>query len=185
MSDDSELYQRYLRGDDDAFGELIDKYYNGLIFYINGIINNPAETEDIVQNTFVKLAVKALDFKGRSTFKTYVYAIARNQAINYLKRYRSRLSDEPVDEMIVFSDGSDPEKECFRTERNREIRKCMEELNKDYYQVLYLMYFENMKTEEIAMIMKKNKKQVADLLYRAKQSLKTKLKERGIDHEEF
>ena len=182
---DSELYRRYLAGDDTGLRELIEKYYNGLVLYINGIVNNQAETEDIVQNTFVKLAVNKPHFKGKCEFKTFVYAIARNQALNYLKRYRSKLSDEPLDEQMIFSDGTDPETEYLKTERNRELQKCMKELNSDYFQVLYLMYFENMKTEEIAVVMKKSKKQIGDLLYRAKQSLKAKLKGKGFEYEEF
>ena len=185
MSDDLELYRRYLEGDDDGLRMIIEKYYSGLVLYINGIIHDQDETEDIVQNTFVKLATKKPRFRGKSTLKTFVYAIARNQALSFLKRYKARFADVPIDELIIFSDGSDPEIDFLKTEQNKELREYMKELNSDYYQVLYLTYFENMKTEEIAKVMKKSNKQVGDLLYRAKKSLKNKLEGAGFSYEEF
>lgn len=83
MGNDADRYRRFLDGDDNGLREIIDIYYNGLTLYISGIVRDAAETEDIVQDTFVRLAVKKPRFSGKSTFKTWLYAIARNSAYNY------------------------------------------------------------------------------------------------------
>ena len=180
MGNDADRYRRFLDGDDNGLREIIDIYYNGLTLYISGIVRNADETEDIVQDTFVRLAVKKPRFSGKSTFKTWLYAIARNSAYNYLKRHKARFAEQPVDECITLSDGTDVEHEYLKTERNIELHKAMRELAPDYYQALYLMYFESLDTDGIAEVMHKSKRQVGDLLYRAKKSLKSKLERAGF-----
>lgn len=185
MDNDAVNYRRFLDGDDDGLREIIDSYTYGLMLYINGIVNDPAEAEDIVQETFVKLAVKKPHFGGKCTFKTWLYTIARNCACNYLRRHRARLADQPIEECIRLSDGTDIETEYLRTEQNILLHKVMKTLSSDYFQVLYLMYFAGQDTESTARIMHRTKRQIGDLLYRAKQSLKTKLEKAGFEYEEF
>ena len=185
MGNDADRYRRFLDGDDNGLREIIDIYYNGLTLYISGIVRDAAETEDIVQDTFVRLAVKKPRFSGKSTFKTRLYAIARNSAYNYLKRHKARFAEQSADECITLSDGTDVEREYLKTERNIELHKAMRELAPDYYQALYLMYFESLDTDGIAEVMGKSKRQVGDLLYRAKKSLKSRLERAGFHYEEL
>lgn len=185
MDNAADRYRRFLDGDDDGLREIIDIYYNGLTLYINGIVSNPSDTEDIVQDTFVKLAVKKPKFNDKCEFKTWLYTIARNSAYNFMKRHRSKFSDQSIDECVLLSDGTDVEKQYLQTQQNIELHKAMKELNSEYFQVLYLMYFENLNTDGIAKIMHKSKRQIGDLLYRAKKSLKSKLEKAGFQYEEF
>ena len=70
-------------------------------------------------------------------------------------------------------------------ERDRILRQCMEQLNPDYREALYLVYFENMRHAEAAAVMRKSEKQVADLVYRGKHSLRKRLKQEGITSAEY
>ena len=185
MGNDAERYRRFLDGDDNGLREIIEIYYSGLTLYINGIVNDPSETNDIVQETFVKLAIKKPRFQKKYEFKTWLFTIARNQAYNHLKRYRSRLSDKQIEEYTTISDGVDIEKEYLRTSQNIQLHSAMRELNPDYYQALYLMYFENFDISDIAVTMHRSNHQVRDLLYRAKKSLKTILEKAGFDYEDY
>lgn len=185
MGNDADRYRRFLDGDDNGLREIIDIYYNGLTLYINGIVKDPSETEDIVQETFVRLAVKKPNFSPDRSFKTWLFTIARNIAYNYLKRYRSRLSDQPVDDMIILTDGTDVEKEYLKTQRNIDLHKAMKQLNPDYFQVLYLMYFEDLDTEGIAEVMHRSRRQIGDLIYRSKKSLRSILEKAGFQNEDF
>ena len=185
MDNDADRYRRFLDGDDNGLREIIDIHYCGLMLYINGIVNDLSVTEEIVQDTFVKLAIKKPTFRGKCNFKTWLYTIARNSALNYIKRHRSRFLSEPIDEYRSLCDESDLEKEYIISEQNIELRKAMRELNSEYYQVLYLMYFEDFDTEGIAKVLKKSKRQVGDLLYRAKKSLKSKLEKAGFEYEKL
>ena len=183
MGRDADCYRRYLDGDDDGLREIIDIYYNGLILFINGIVKDQSAAEDILEDTFVKLAVRKYEYNGKASFKTWLYTIARNSAINYLKRNRNRISDQPVEEYIMLSDGTDVEKEFLRTEQNTELRRAMEKLKPDYYQVLYLAYFEDMDIENTAKIMGRTKRQISNLLYNAKSSLRSVMEKAGFQYE--
>lgn len=183
MSNDADRYRRFLDGDDNGLREIIDMYYNGLILYIYGIVSNQSETEDIVQGTFVTLATKKPKYQEKFEFKTWLFTIARNNAYNYLKRHKSKYTDKPIEDYIILSDGTDIEMEYLCTERNIELHKAMKKLNPDYFQVLYLMYFENLNTEAIAVVMNKSKRQIGDLIYRAKKTLKSILEKEGFQYE--
>ena len=185
MGNDADRYRRFLNGDDNGLREIIDIYYNGLILYIYGIVSDQSETEDIVQETFVTLATKKPKYQEKHEFKTWLFTIARNNAYNYLKRHKAKYSDKPIEDYIILSDGTDIEKEYLRTERNIELHRAMKNLNPEYFQVLYLMYFEVLDTEGIAFIMHKSKRQIGDLLYRAKKSLKSILEKAGFRYEDF
>lgn len=185
MGNDADCYRRFLDGDDNGLREIIDIYYNGLTLYINGIVRSEAETEDIVQETFVRLAVKRPRYYPKYTFKTWLFTIARNIALNYIKRYIVRFYDQPIDDYITLSDGTDVEKEHLRSEQNIQLHRAMKTLNPDYYQVLYLTYFEGLDTSQTAKVMGRSKRQIGDLLYRAKGSLKSKLEKAGFKYEEF
>ena len=63
------------------------------------------------------------------------------------------------------------------------LHKTLQKLNPDYRQVLYLVFFENFSNSETAKIMHKTKRQVENLLYRAKQSLKSELEKEGFKYE--
>lgn len=184
MGNDADRYRRFLDGDDDELVEIIDAYHEGLSLYLNSIVRNICEAEEIMQETFVKIAVKKPKFNGKSEFKTWLYAIARNCALNYI-RQRSRYADRPIDEAFCMSDETDIEQQYLIEERKIELHKAIKNLNPEYTQVLYLKFFEDFDTEAIARIMKKSKRQVGDLTYRAKKALKLELERMGFVYEEL
>lgn len=184
MDSGAECYRRFLNGDDNGLAEIIDMYNEGLSLYLNGIMNNICEAEEIMQKTFVKLAIKKPKFNGKCTFKTWLYTIARNCAFNYLRKH-SRFSDTPIDECFYLSDETDIERNYLLEEQKMELHNAMKKLKSEYFQVLYLMYFENFDTESIAKIMHKSKRQIGNLAYRAKKSLKSELEKAGFRYEKF
>ena len=179
MDNDAKLYYRFLDGDDNGLAELIDMYNEGLSLYINSIVNNICEAEELMQETFVKIAIKKPGFNCKYTFKTWLYTIARNCAYDYL-RHRSRYADLSVDECFYLTDEIDIERNYLIEEQKIELHKAVRRIKPDYSQVLYLMYFEDFKTDDIARIMHKSKSQIKDLIYRAKKSLKSELERAGF-----
>lgn len=118
MENDEERYRRFLTGDDNGLREIIDIYHAGLTLFVNGIVGDLTETEDIVQDTFVKLAVKKPRFNGRCSFKTWLYTIARNKAYNYMKRHRARFTEQSIDELFMLLDGTNLERDYLRSKQN-------------------------------------------------------------------
>ena len=184
MGNDAERYRRFLDGDDNGLIEIIDEYHEGMSLYLNSIVNNMCLADDIVQETFVKLAIKKPPFRGKCSFKTWLFTIARNCAIDHLRKDQ-KISDLSLDEYLVISDVTDTEKEYFKEEQKKELYRAMKRLNPEYYQVLYLMYFEGLDTSDIARIMHKAKRQVSDLIFRARKSLRSELERKGFIYERY
>jgi len=178
-------YRRFLDGDDEGLTLIIKDYKDGLILYINNYVNNIYIAEDLMQETFFKIAVKKPNFKGKSTFKTWLYAIGRNVAIDYLRR-NSKVSSLSADDMQNYiEDKANLENMFINNERKATLHKAIAKLNPEYRQVLWLIYFENFSNLEASQVMNKSKRQIENLLFRAKQNLKSILNKEGIDYEEL
>ncbi|EWM54528.1 RNA polymerase sigma factor [Ruminococcus flavefaciens] len=184
MDNGASSYRRYLDGDDSGLVELIRDYKDGLALYLNGITGNFCIAEEIVEDTFFKLAAKKPKFSGKSSFKTWIYAIARNAAVDHMRKMR-RFSDTPSDEFYDLSDERDIEKDYLREEQQISLHRAMETLNSDYRQVLYLTFFEELSNSEAAHIMHKSNRQIENLLYRAKLALRSKLEKEGFEYEKL
>ena len=184
MGNDADRYRRFLDGDDNGLVEIIDEYHEGMSLYLNSIVNNISLAEDIMQDTFVKLAINKPPFRGKCSFKTWLFTIARNCALDRLRK-DSKLSDISLDDCLTISEETDTEKEYLREEQKIELHKALKRLNPDYYQVLYLMYFEEFDTKDIAKIMHKAKRQISDLIFRARKSLRSELERMGFTYEKY
>ena len=84
MDNGSSSYNRYLAGDDSAMSDLVHEYRDGLIVFLNSFTNDIFEAEELMVETFFKLAYKKPKFSGKCTFRTWLYQIARNLAIGAL-----------------------------------------------------------------------------------------------------
>lgn len=182
MDNGASSYRRYLDGDDSGLTELIRDHKDGLILYINGITGDFCLAEELMEDTFFKLATKKPRFSGKSSFKTWLYSIARNAALDCLRK-RKHLSDTPPDKFYDLSDERDIEQDYLREEQKISLHRAMESLNSDYRQVLYLTFFEGMSNSEAADVMKKSNRQIENLLYRAKIALRSKLEKEGFEYE--
>lgn len=159
MTNGESSYRRFLSGDDTGMVELIRDYKDGLLLYLNSYTNNLSLAEDCVQDTFIKLAVKQPKFQGKSSFKTWLYRIAINIAIDHIRR-SARRNDVFLDEYDDLAAESDLERDHLIEERKITVHKAIRRLKKEYQQVLYLTYFEGFSNTETAKITRKTKKQV-------------------------
>lgn len=159
MTNGESSYRRFLSGDDTGMVELVRDYKDGLLLYLNSYTNNLSLAEDCVQDTFIKLAVKQPKFQGKSSFKTWLYRIAINIAIDHIRR-SARRNDVFLDEYDDLAAESDLERDYLIEERKITVHKAIRRLKKEYQQVLYLTYFEGFSNTETAKITRKTKKQV-------------------------
>ena len=120
------------------------------MMFLNGYVKNIHTAEELTENTFVKLVIKKPKYKGNYSFKTWLYTIGRNEAINYLK-HRKRFSDKPVEDFEnLLRDEENLEKLYFVEERKIAVHSSLQKLNGDYRQVLYLTVFEELTNDEAA-----------------------------------
>ena len=183
MDNGESSYRRFLEGDDEGLHELICTYRSGLILYINSFVQNIHIAEDMTEDTFAELAIKCPKFSGKSSFKTWLYAIGRNITAKHIRK-KSKLSIVPLESQEYLADEEIIESYYIKNEQKRIVHKTLHSLNPDYRQVLYLTFFEGFSNEETALIMKKSKRQIETLLYNAKKSLKTELERGGFEYEE-
>ena len=179
-------YRRYLDGDDEGIVELIHDYKDGLIFFLYRYVHDYVLAEDLAEDVFVLLAVKKPRYNTRNTFKTWLFTIARNLAIDRHRVQRNRKAIIHVNTCDgVLATAENPESLYITNEQNKMLYQALARLKPDYSEVLHLAYFEAFSTEEIARILKKNGKQISNLLYRAKCALKDALEEGGFRYEEL
>ena len=176
-------YSRFLDGDDSGIEDIIAEYKDALILYLQGFCGNLTAAEDLMEDVFVKLVVDKPPFRGKSSFKTWLFAIAGNAARDYLRKSKRR-SFVPLENVSSLSDEQDLLRGHIAKENDILVHKCMGRMNTDYRSVLYLTYFEGFTNAEAAKIMKKTTRQIENLLYRAKQSLKSEMLKEGFKYEE-
>ncbi|HBB19905.1 MAG TPA: RNA polymerase subunit sigma-24 [Ruminococcus sp.] len=179
MDNGASSYRRFLNGDNDAFVQLVREFSDGLTLFINTIINDMHIAEEAADDVFIRLYADKPKFREGCSFKTWLYAIGRNTALNYLKKIRRR-QYAPLEDISYFSDETDIESEYISDERNKAIHQCIKALYADHAQVLFLIYFEGLTNQEAARVMGKTSRQVTQLLYRAKIALKEEMARRGI-----
>ena len=178
MDNGASSYRRYLEGDQSAFDEIIMAYRESLTLFINGYVRNISTAEDIAMEVFAELIFHKRRYNFKSSLKTYVFSVARNKSIDHLRRNK-KYSDFEANEKY-FSELQDLTENVIKKEEQRAVHKALDDLKEDYRTVLYLIFFEDLSYDEIAKVMKKNKKQIDNLAYRAKISLRDRLEKEGI-----
>lgn len=136
-----------------------------------------------MEETFVKLVVKKPKFSARYSFKTWLYTIGRNTAIDYLRRHSKSANMSAEEIQNILSEEESLEQSYLREEEKIVVHRAMNKLNSEYRQVLYLVFFEDFNTEQTAAVMKKSKRQIGNLIYRAKRALKSQLDREGFVYE--
>ncbi len=177
-------YRQYLEGDKDKFKVLVEYYGANLIYFINGYVKNIFVAEDLMEETFCDLVYYKHRYKGKSSFKTYLFSIARNKAVDYLKSKAKATITSLDDLSVIANDDLNLENMVVRKEEYRHLYSALSKIKYEYRNVLYLFYFEDMSYNEIAKVMKKNNKQIKNLMYRAKQTLKLIMETEGFIYEE-
>lgn len=177
-------YRLFLNGDEAALVRLIDAYKDGLMLYLNSFVSNLTVAEELTEDTFLKLVLKKPRFSARSGFKTWLYAIGRNLALDHLRRNKN--APAPLEDAAPFSsDDADLERDYIQQETMRTVHRVMKELKPEYRQVLWLIYFEGFSCAQAGKIMKKSTHNTEMLVSRARRALKNQLIKEGFEYENF
>ena len=180
MDNGASSYLRFLNDDKNGFVEIVRAYKDGLTLFINTVIRDIHISEEIANEVFLKLYVEKPKYKHEFSFKTWLYTIGKNTAINYVKKFR-KINYAAIEDCCYIADEQDIEADYINGEQNLLIHQALKSLKVEYSQVLYLIFFEELSNMETAKIMGKSPKQISDLIYNAKKALKAELERRGND----
>jgi RNA polymerase sigma-70 factor (ECF subfamily) len=174
---DNELVTLSLR-DSTLYRHLIDRYHSKLFRYVVRLARLPKEdAEDILQEVFVKAYVNLNDYDLNLKFSSWIYRIAHNETVSFLRRVAAR------PKAAYFDPEFDGEEERLKANidlaaetdlkfRAGQIREALAKIDAKYQTVLVLKYLEDKSYEEMSDILKKPPGTIATLLNRAKKKLK-------------
>lgn len=185
MDNGESSYNCFLNGDDLGLARIVEEYKDGLMLYLNCYVDNIYTAEELTEETFFRLITKRPKFSGKSSFKTWLYAIGRNVAVDYVRK-NSRIPTTSISDVEDYiCDEHNLEIEYIKDERKIIVHRALEKINYEYRHILWLVFFEHFSNKEAARILKKNERQLRNLLYRAKKSLKSQLEKEGFVYEEL
>ncbi len=153
---DEQLVTSYLRGDSDALNFLIERYLRRIYNFAARYIGNAKEAEDLTQEIFLKIWKGLKKFNSQKSFKTWLFSIARNVCIDYLRRKKTPVfsalendDSENFSDKIIDESSSIVEK-INKQELRREMNKYLMQLSEVNRSVLILHYNQQLAFREIA-----------------------------------
>ena len=178
---DEILYERYLSsGDENAFRLLLERYRERLTLFLDSYVHDLADAEDLMIDAFAVAASGTSKFRGKSSFRTWLYGIGRNLAKSHLRKHRIHPGELTECAAAVPADY-----DILQEERHSQLYAALANINDDYRQVLYLLYFEELSETEAAAVTGKSKKQIYNLVSRGKNALRAELERMGFDYAQY
>ena len=172
MDNGAGSYRRFLDGDESAFDEIMKELFDKLVFFIDRYVHDIHAAEDIAIDAFSDLVVNKTRYNFKVTLKTYLFMLGRSRALNYIK-HRKVIEFTGLEQADDISAEQETLEEAVLTdERKRTLNRALDSLPEDMRVVIHLIYFEDLSYDEAARVMKKNRKQIDNLLYRAKGQLR-------------
>jgi RNA polymerase sigma-70 factor (ECF subfamily) len=182
--DDSELVNRAQREDLGAYDQLVRRYQERVYATVYHMTSNHEDAHDLVQDTFIKAFRALKSFKGDSSFYTWVYRIAVNKTINFLKQRKNRVhvSLNDVDfhaendpDLVALVSDKTPRRDLNLLELQEKLNAAMLRLSEHHRMVVTLHDIQGLSHEEIGKIMDCNVGTVRSRLFYARQQLQAYL----------
>lgn len=177
---DKELYNNYLNGEKEAFEFLYNKYKKRIEYFIFNIVKDYQKAEDIAQESFIYIMQNKM--KENSSFKYYIYMVAKSRAINYINVEKRR---NEISEKYLYNSIDSAEKDVLEfiveEENKKEIMNAIEQLDEKYRNVIYLVNIEKLSYKETAEILGQTLQNTKNLVHRGKKELRKHLLKKGFD----
>lgn len=185
---DKALVDRYQAGDDAAFEQIVTRYWDRIFSRAYQLLQNREDAEEVTQDTFLRAQKGLENFRGDSSFSTWLYQIATNLSHNrywYWWRRKRGLSFS-IDQNLVEdgemtlgdvlpSDGEHPGDAYLTQEFVEQVDSCMDFLSEKHREILILRNVKNLSYDEIAVKLELSVGTVKSRIARARESLREKL----------
>lgn len=184
LEDDEALVARAQHGDTGAFDALIDRYKERLYGTVYHMTSNHEDANDLVQEAFIRAYRHLHSFRGSSSFYTWIYRIAVNRTINFLKRRRNRghFSLDDVDngiqtdpDFVELMSHATPRRNAGLSELQENLNVALQKLSEPHRAVVTMHDIQGMTHADIAKIIKCSEGTVRSRLFYARQQLQSLL----------
>jgi RNA polymerase sigma factor (sigma-70 family) len=182
--DESELILRTRQGDTEAYDDLVRRFQERIYATIYHMTANHEDANDLAQETFIKAYQAISTFKGDSSFFTWIYRIAVNRTINFLKQRRNKnnlslndldLNAEHDPDLVALVSEKTPRRDAGLAELQEKLNAAMQRLSETHRLVVTLHDVQGLPHEEIAQIMGCNVGTVRSRLFYARQQMQAYL----------
>lgn len=170
------LVRDCLEGNTKSFEGIIDKYQKPIFNVAFRLVNDFEDAQDITQSVFVKVFENLKSYNPKYKFFSWIYRMAVNESVNYLKRRKPREELEPN----ILSKEKTPDEHYDDIEMSERIGNALMYLPIDYRAVIILRHFEYFSYKEMSFILNIPEKTVKSRLFSARQQLKDILLKKGI-----
>ena len=189
MQDSQDQIRKYVKqalsGDEKAYEALLNRYRNGIYNMIYQMIKNKEETEDLVQETFIKAFNSLESYNDHYAFSTWLYKIAFNNCIDKIRKRKLKTYslNEPVQlhegevQQEIRDDSNTPDKSLLYAEEKKRIQESIDALPPRYKEVIVLRHQEEQSYEEISEKLDIPLGTVKARIFRAREMLKKQLRE--------
>ncbi|MDB4294868.1 sigma-70 family RNA polymerase sigma factor [Akkermansiaceae bacterium] len=183
---DHDLVRRAQNGETRAFDELVIKFSPKLYGMVYHMTANKEDTHDLLQDIFAKAYRSLKRFRGKSTFYTWIYSIATNMTLNFLKKRKRRATwsldnvDSGIqndDAMVDVGHASNPRHQSNVNELQKKLNEAMQELSEDHRAVVTMFDIQGVPHAEISKILGVTEGTVRSRLFYAHRQLRGYLEE--------
>lgn len=171
---DEQLIKDYLSGDEKSLEILIKQYLKPIYGFVYKYIRNVQESEDITQDVFVKVWRHLKRFDRKKSFKTWIFSIAKNTCIDWIRKKKTMLLDDKFAETLI-NQAPLASENLEKTDIFQVLVSAMDNLLPKYQTVLSLRYNDNLNFREIAVILKESINTIKSRHRRALNMLKKNL----------
>lgn len=179
-AEEDAMVRRAQKGDLAAYDELVRRYQQRIYATVYHMTSNHEDANDLAQEAFIKAYQALKTFKGGSSFYTWVYRIAVNKTLNFLKQRKNRtamslndldFSAENDPDLVALISEKTPRRDAVLSELQQKLNEAMQQLSEPHRMVVTLHDVQGLAHEEIAEIMECNVGTVRSRLFYARQQL--------------
>ena len=154
---DEKLILRFQEGDINAYNELVKRYKDRLLNFVFRYFNNVEQAEDVVQDTLIKLYTHANYYKNIAKFSTWIFTIAKNNALTELRKNKRKRTDSLYTDDGRFLDIGSKEESLESKVQNEiaidQLNKFLDEIPENFRIAVVLRDFQELSYEEISKIL--------------------------------
>jgi len=168
-----------MNGDRDAFSTVLTAHREQLIRICRGFVNSREDAEDIAQEVFIQLFRSARSLRGESKLSTWLYRVAVNKSLNYIRSNRSKhkLENRSEDPAVRIESDDSADKDIIRSDHSLALEYALDSLSENQRTAFVLSKYEDLSYDEIKEVMQISLSSVQSLIFRAKKNMQESLRE--------